>query len=123
MYITNKNRVTVPKTSQTGEIIYELTGLQKERGAAQKHDLAHVVIPIGKSSSKHYHPEAEETYYILQGQAKLVIINTELSVSPGDTILIHALDIHQIFSVGTVDLEFLVVCSPPWEPNNTVYVD
>jgi mannose-6-phosphate isomerase-like protein (cupin superfamily) len=123
LYITNKDRVAEPKVSRSGEMIFELTGKDENRGAAQKHDLAHVVIPLGKSSRNHYHPEAEETYYILKGQAKLVINSTELTIGPGDTILIHALDRHQIFSAGSEDLEFLVVCSPPWEPSNTVYVD
>ena len=74
-------------------------------------------------SRLHYHPVAEETYYILKGQAKMLIDDKTYIFNPGDAILIQQNEKHQIFCISDIDLEFLVVCAPAWEPNNSVYLD
>ncbi len=123
MRLTRKDEAGEPLVNPTGEMIYSLIGDSEELGGSKGHSFAYVVIPPGKSSQHHYHPVAEETYYILTGEAKMVVDGEEFSLKPGDALLISPPEKHQIFSVGEDDLEFVVVCAPPWEPNNTVYLD
>lgn len=118
-----KEEVANPFINVTGERIYEMIGAPKELGNSKHHSFGHVVIPIDCSSRPHYHPVAEETYYILKGKAKIVIDDVEHILIPEDTILIETNEKHQIFSIGEEDLEFLVICAPAWESNNSIYLD
>ncbi|TAL48541.1 cupin domain-containing protein [archaeon] len=122
MLITRKDK-TKPFNNPTGEHIYEMIGRSKNLGGATKHSFGHVIILPKGSSRPHYHTEAEETYYILKGNAKMVVDGREYFLSAGDAVFIQPPERHQIFNEGEEDLEFLVVCVPAWESNNSVYID
>jgi mannose-6-phosphate isomerase-like protein (cupin superfamily) len=119
MRIVRKEAISEPFRSDTGEEIYEMIGHPAELGGTSKHSVAHVVIAPGTSSPAHYHREAEETYYILEGRGRLVIDGTEHQVTPGDACLIMPREVHQIFAVGEQPLELLAVCGPAWVPSDS----
>lgn len=121
MTVVRKSDVEEPLVSDHGEIIYELIGRDAE-GSTERHSVAHVVLPPGKSSLPHYHPEAEESYYILAGLGEMEMGEETSRVKPGDLILIKPTQIHKITSVGEEDLEFLAICVPAWEPDNSVFI-
>jgi mannose-6-phosphate isomerase-like protein (cupin superfamily) len=123
MIIARKDKVEKPFVNPTGERIYEMIGRPENLGGATKHSFGHVVIPPRCSSRPHYHPEAEETYYILKGRAKMIVNGVEYLLQPGDAILIRPPERHQIFTASDEDLEFIVVCAPAWEPTNSIYLD
>jgi mannose-6-phosphate isomerase-like protein (cupin superfamily) len=123
MHIARKDKVKKPRENPTGERIYEMIGRGKELGEATRHSFAYVVIPPNCSSQLHYHPEDEETYYILKGEARLIINGKEYNVCQGDAILINPPERHRIFANGNEDLEFVVVCAPAWKPTNSVFLD
>lgn len=123
MKIARKDRVKDPFINPTGEKIYEMIGRPGTLGGSRAHSFGHVVIPKGCSSRHHYHPVAEETYYLLAGRARMVVDDNEHILTPGDAVLIMPPEKHQIFSIGDDDLEFIVVCAPAWELNNSVYLD
>jgi mannose-6-phosphate isomerase-like protein (cupin superfamily) len=121
VHLVKKNDVS-PIESNHGEIIYELIG----RGVGDstvRHSVAHVVIPAGKSSRLHFHPEAEESYYMMRGQAKFVLEGESMIIGPGQIVLIPPNKSHQITNIGSEDLEFLAFCVPAWEPTNSIYLD
>ena len=113
MKIARKDRVLEPFVNTTGEKIYEMIGRPDALGGTTAHSFGHVVIPPGCSSRPHYHPVAEETYYILSGKARMVVNGEDHWLSPGDAVLIMPPEQHQIFSTGSVDLEFIVVNMGP----------
>ena len=119
MYINSKDQITSPLTQPLGETVFELIGHSPQSGNAHLHSLAHILIPPGKCSSKHYHKVAEETYYILAGRGRMIVDEKEYILSPGQACLICAPEVHQIFNDGTVDLEFLAVCAPAWTPDDS----
>jgi len=123
LIITRKEKVEQPFVNATGERVYEMVGKPARLGGAANHSFAYAVIPPNCSSRLHYHPHAEETYYMLKGEGKLVIDGVEHNVRPGDLIFISPPEKHQIFNAGGDDLEFIVVCAPPWEPDNSVFLD
>ena len=123
MRLTRKEEIQKPFLSPTGERVYEMLGAPEHIGAAKYHSFSHVVIPSGCSSRPHYHPVAEETYYILSGEGRMLVDDRELKLLPGDALLIHTLEKHQIFNDSDTDLEFIAVCAPPWTPDNSVYLD
>jgi mannose-6-phosphate isomerase-like protein (cupin superfamily) len=111
-----------PIVTSSGEIIYELVG-RRVGQITERHSGAHVVIPPGKSSRLHYHPEAEESYFILKGRGRLRIGGEESEVSAGQMILIPPPQPHKIINTASEDLELLAICVPAWEPSNTVWLE
>jgi mannose-6-phosphate isomerase-like protein (cupin superfamily) len=118
MHVTTKEEIDQPFLAPLGEVIYELIGSTAETGGATQHSLAHVVVPAGKLSPRHYHKVFEETYYMLKGQARMVIDGHEFTLSPGQSCLIMPGEIHQVSNNQADDLEFLVICAPPWTPDD-----
>jgi len=123
LLITRKDKVAKPFENPTGELIYEMIGRPEHLGGATKHSFGHVVIPPKCSSRLHYHPVAEETYYILKGKARMRVGDEMYLLVPGDAVLIRPPERHQIFTEGDENLEFIVVCAPAWEPTNSVFLD
>ena len=123
MRLTRKEDITAPFESGTGERVYEILGAPEAIGGASHHSFSHVVIPAGCTSRPHYHPVAEETYYILAGEGRMLVDGRELILRPGDALLILPPEVHQISNDTDRDLEFIAVCAPAWTPDNSVYLD
>jgi mannose-6-phosphate isomerase-like protein (cupin superfamily) len=119
---TTKDEVEEPFLVPLGELIYELVGSTPETGGAAQHSLAHVVVPPGKFSPRHYHKVFEETSYILKGQAHMVIDGHEFTLAPRQACLIMPGEVHQVSNRQGAELEFLVVCAPPWTPDDSFEV-
>lgn len=120
MHIQNAKNVKALE-SEHGEIVYELIGAAA--GGSRAYSLAQIVLPPGRASLKHFHPTAEESYYILSGVARMVIDGDTKILSPGDGVAVPPQKIHQIFNDGDGDLTFMAVCVPAWTPDNSVYLD
>jgi mannose-6-phosphate isomerase-like protein (cupin superfamily) len=105
-----------------GETIYEVVG-RTVGSKSTNHSVAHVVIAPDKSSLLHFHPQAEESYYILAGEAKIEIGDDVATLRPGQTVLIPPPLPHKIYNTGHGNLVLLVVCVPAWEPSNTVWLE
>lgn len=123
MKLNRKDKIEKPFLSGSGERVYELLGGPEHIGGAKGHSFSHVVLPVGCASRPHYHPIAEETYYILSGCARMLLDGRELMLCPGDALLINTGERHHIFNAGESELEFIAVCSPPWTADNSVYLD
>lgn len=121
MYKYSVNNVA-PIVSEHGEIVYELVGPNLGE-TTQRHSVAHVIIPPGKSSLLHYHPEAEESYYILRGNARIILGDEQETITAGETILIPPPKPHKIINTGSDALEFVAVCVPAWESKNSIFLE
>lgn len=117
------NKLTTPtKLSESGMLIYELVGRTLEQ-STHRHSIAEVVIPPGKSSRRHYHPQAEKSYYVIQGTGLLEIDDASSTISSGDAVLIPAQSANKVFNRGDEDLVIIVVCVPAWEPSDTIWLE
>ncbi len=120
MHIRRAHEV-VPLISPHGETVFELIGAAA--GGLGSHSVAQVLLPPGKASRRHYHPVAEESYFILTGQARLELDGESAYLGAGDAVAIPSGVVHQIHNGGETDLIFLAVCVPAWTPDNSVYLD
>lgn len=120
MHIRNTDEIT-PFSTPHGEIVREYMGVAA--GGTQQHSLAHITLPPGKASLKHYHPVVEESYFILSGQGRMMIDGKERMLCAGDGIAIPPNAVHQIFNDSSMNLEFLAICAPPWTPDCSVFLD
>jgi len=122
MHVFSKTQVSSPIVTEHGEIIFELLGRNFDE-KTENHSVAYVVIAPKKSSRLHYHPKAEESYYILKGKARILVGDEESTVTLGQIILIPPGKSHKIINIGEDNLELLVTCIPAWESNNTILLE
>jgi mannose-6-phosphate isomerase-like protein (cupin superfamily) len=119
MYINSKEQSVVFDAGH-GELIYELLG---DKSGLHQHSLAHVILLPGKSSRNHYHPIAEESYYILKGEARMEMDGQTVRLKPGQTIAIPPQVSHKIYNDQSDALEFLAICAPAWHAECSVFLE
>jgi mannose-6-phosphate isomerase-like protein (cupin superfamily) len=112
---------THPFITADGSEIREL--LAYRNSAIRNQSLAEATLPPGQSTQKHYHPKAEEIYYLLRGTGLMDWENETRQVVPGDAIAIPPGTVHQITNTGAEPLVFLCCCAPAYEHEDTVFVD
>lgn len=88
--------------------------------AATQQSLAEATLPPGATTTAHFHPKAEEIYYVLSGQGLLRLEAEEAALRPGDAIVIAPGQRHQVRNIGAVDLVFLCCCAPAYAHDDTV---
>jgi mannose-6-phosphate isomerase-like protein (cupin superfamily) len=118
--IRNINDV-VSFATKDGSEIREL--LAHRNSCIRNQSLAEARLPAGASTAPHYHPNTEEIYYILSGEARMRIGQEIAAVGPGDAIAIPPGLSHQITNTGREPLVFLCCCAPAYEHADTVLVE
>ena len=105
-----------------GEHIFPLT--DKVSGDMQHHSVAYVEIEPNKSSLNHYHPEIEETYYILSGKGEIKLNNEVLTVADGQLISILPNTEHKIKNLSNSEFLILIAtCAPGWTEECSVFLE
>jgi hypothetical protein len=104
----------------TGESVTEFSGLASD----QRSDRSWAIARYQEKgySALHYHNEQTENYYVIAGQAKVIVDDQEYFLSPGETITIFPGQKHQVFSVGEKNLTMVVRCTPAWRFSDQHFV-
>ncbi len=117
MDVINRNAVRAFTTKDTSTI-REILAPRNANVARQS--LAEATLPPGAATQAHYHPQTEELYYILRGEAVMAVEAEQRGVGPGDAIAIPPGKRHQIRNTGAGELVFLCCCVPAYEDADTV---
>ena len=110
-----------PFTTKDGSEIREL--LAHRNSVIANQSLAEARLPPGAATAPHYHPRAEEIYYLTAGEGQMQIEGDVRVVTVGDAVAIPPGARHQITNVGDETLRFLCCCAPAYENDDTVMVD
>jgi len=117
MQIRNLNEVPAFITKDGSEI----RELLAYRNSDIRHQsLAEARLPVGGSTQEHYHPKAEEIYYITHGTAQIRIEGESRQVQAGDAIAIPPGKRHKLWNTGKEPLRLLCCCAPAYEDSDTV---
>jgi mannose-6-phosphate isomerase-like protein (cupin superfamily) len=117
-----KNLADVPPfITKDGSEIREL--LAHRNSAIRNQSLAEARLPVGASTQEHYHPKAEEIYYITGGVGRIRIETETRDVKPGDAIAIPPGKKHKLWNTGTEILHLLCCCAPGYEHSDTVITE
>ena len=117
-----KNLGDVPAfITKDGSEIREL--LAHRNSAIRNQSLAEARLPVGASTQEHYHPKAEEIYYITNGTGRMRIEGELRDVMPGDAIAIPPGKKHKIWNTGNETLHLLCCCAPAYEHSDTVITE
>ena len=120
MDIKNLNEMT-PFTTKDGSEIREL--LAHRNSAIRNQSLAEARVPVGGATQEHYHPRAEEIYYITHGTGKMRIEDECRDVKTGDAIAISPGQKHKLWNTGQEVLRLLCCCAPAYEHEDTVITE
>jgi mannose-6-phosphate isomerase-like protein (cupin superfamily) len=117
-----KNLNQVPDfTTKDGSEIREL--LAHRNSGIRNQSLAEARLPVGASTQEHYHPKAEEIYYITHGTGRMRIEGEVRDVGPGDAIAIPPGKRHKLWNTGPDVLRLLCCCAPAYEHDDTVLTE
>ena len=102
----------------------EIRELLAPRNSAIRHQsLAEARVPVGGSTMEHYHPRAEELYFITAGAGRMRIETDLREVKTGDAIAIPPGRKHKLWNTGTETLRLLCCCSPAYEHSDTLITE
>ena len=107
-------------TTEDGSTIRELAGRQPSSGASAHQSLAEASVPPGGETAEHYHPRAEEIYYITSGHGRMRLGDDTAEIVAGDAIVIAPGTPHKLWAAADEPLVLLCCCSPPYAPEDTV---
>jgi mannose-6-phosphate isomerase-like protein (cupin superfamily) len=107
-----------PFTTADGSTIRELHGLVASSARAQS--LAEATLAPGQSTQRHYHAEAEEIYFVLEGEGDMELGGERRPIGPGDAVLIPPGAWHAVRALDA-PLRFLCCCAPPYRHEDTFF--
>jgi mannose-6-phosphate isomerase-like protein (cupin superfamily) len=107
--------------TKDGSEIREL--LAHRNSAIRNQSLAEARVPVAGSTQEHYHPKAEEIYYITQGRGRIRIEGEEREIKAGDAVAILPGQKHKLWNTGSETLRLLCCCAPPYEHEDTVLTE
>ena len=103
--------------TKDGSEIREL--LAHRNSCLRNQSLAEARLPVGASTQEHYHPKAEEIYFITHGVGRIKIEGEECVVKVGDAIAIPPGKRHKLWNIGEDVLRLLCCCAPPYRHDDT----
>lgn len=107
--------------TKDGSEIREL--LAHRNSVIRSQSLAEARLPVGASTQEHYHPKAEEIYYITHGTGRMRIEGETRDVTPGDAIAIPPGQKHKLWNTGKETLRLLCCCAPAYEHTDTIITE
>lgn len=120
MEVISRNEVEPFTTKDSAEIRGILA---PTNSSIVQQSLAEATLAPGMVTEEHFHPKAEEIYYVLDGRGRMQVEDEARDVRPGDGIAILPGKRHIIWNIGGSDLIFLCCCSPAYSHDNTVIVE
>jgi mannose-6-phosphate isomerase-like protein (cupin superfamily) len=117
MDIRNLNEMP-PFITKDGSEIREL--LARRNSGIRNQSLAEARLPAGGQTQEHYHPRAEEIYFITHGAGRMRIEGEMREVKQGDAIAILPGQKHKLWNTGSEPLRLLCCCAPGYEHEDTI---
>jgi len=80
-------------------------------------------LPVGASFQAHYHEDMEETFVMIDGEARMEVGSDAVELRRGDAIMVEPGEVHRMTNVGGTDVEYLVIGVSLGRGGQTVVVD
>lgn len=105
-------------TTADGSTIRELLGLPT--APVRNQSLAEASLGPDQATQRHYHAEAEEIYYVIDGFGEMEINGERRRVRVGDAVLIPPGAWHEL-RAGEEGCRFLCCCAPAYRHEDTFF--
>lgn len=110
-----------PFVTLDGSEIRELAG--RVSLPAVNQSLAEATVPVGGSTTEHYHRVTEELYFFTSGRGRLRVDGEERDVKPGDCVVLAPGAVHKLWNTGDEPLRLLCCCAPAYTHEDTVLTE
>ena len=120
MEVINREQIE-PSIGEDGSIIRELAS--PHNSALTRHSLAEIRHPPGTASQEHFHTEAEEVYFVIDGHGGMRVDGETRTIGPGDVVVIVPGQQHKVWQEGEGDLVLLVSCVPAYSVDEVVFTE
>ncbi|HMP81055.1 MAG TPA: cupin domain-containing protein [Pirellulaceae bacterium] len=80
-------------------------------------------LKSGQSFRSHYHQDMQEIFIITHGQTEMSIDGTNVSLAPGDAVIVDPGEIHSMQAVGDEDVFYVVFGISSDQGGRTVVVE
>jgi mannose-6-phosphate isomerase-like protein (cupin superfamily) len=122
MHVISRDDVA-PFVGDDGAIVRELAS--PRNSSLTRHSLAEIRHPPGTASQEHYHTEAEEVYYVVEGRGGIRVDGKthSIGIGPGDVVVITPGQRHKVWQEGEGDLVLLVSCVPAYAVEEVVLTE
>lgn len=120
MHVIARNDVR-PFVGDDGAILRELAS--PSNSSLTRHSLAEIRHPPGTASQEHYHTEAEEVYFVVDGQGGIRVDGETRGIGPGDVVVVVPGQRHKVWQEGEGDLVLLVTCVPAYSVDEVVFTE
>ena len=67
------------------------------------------VLPVDSSFAAHYHEDMQEVFVIIAGAAKATVGDQTVTLRGGDTIVIDPREVHHMWNIGDVDVQYVAL--------------
>jgi mannose-6-phosphate isomerase-like protein (cupin superfamily) len=108
-------------TTKDGSEIREL--LAYRNSDIRNQSFAEARLPVSGATQEHFHPRAEEIYYITHGTGKIRIEGETREVRAGNAIAIPPGQKHKLWNTGDEPLRLLCCCAPAYEHSDTILTE
>jgi mannose-6-phosphate isomerase-like protein (cupin superfamily) len=106
-------------TTADGSTIRELLG--PPNAPIRNQSLAEATLEPGQATQRHYHAEAEEIYYVVEGRGEMEVDGARRQLTAGDAVLLPPGAWHQLRADASGRLRFLCCCAPPYRHEDTYF--
>lgn len=110
-----------PFVGDDGAIVRELAS--PRNSSLTRHSLAEIRHPPGTASQEHFHTEAEEVYFVIDGLGGMRVDGETRTLKPGDVVVIAPGERHKVWQEGEGDLVLLVTCAPAYSVEEVVFTE
>ena len=86
------------------------------------YSLAQFTLEPGKKSL-HHKIKSSEIYYILEGDAALIVDDLTYQLKKDDSIYVPPMSEQHIENTGVEDLRFLCIVEPAWKPDDEIILE
>ena len=84
-----------------------------------KIDWGVILLKPGQTMGVHGHEEVEETFYVIQGQGKLLMNDMPYPARPGDAFRVEPFEKHDILNDGDAEMK-VVFIKVPYRPKDKI---
>lgn len=112
--ISNTAVFTAGDLTQIREVLHP----KNEEGLSASYSLAFATLEPGEASLPHILQERSEVYVIVNGHGRAWINDEQSELEPGDVLYIPAGARQHVENIGTGQLGFWCIVSPPWSADD-----
>lgn len=108
-------------TEDFEDVAKQNTNFRKVLQTGKYSQLVVMSIPIGEDIGEEVHPDTDQMFFIVEGDAEAVLNGERKTIEDESVFFVPAGATHNLKNTGDEDLKLITVYAPPQHPDGTVH--